>query len=84
MNFRHFLEKHNAGEQILVLINDNLKQAGLMLRQGIIIDATIIAAPCSVKNKSGQRDPEMHQTRKGNQWHFGMNRHGFNRHLRVI
>lgn len=75
MNFRHFLEKHNAGEQILALINDKLKQAGLMLRQGIIIDATIIAAPCSVKNKSGQRDPEMHQTRKGNQWHFGMKAH---------
>lgn len=75
MNFRHFLEKHNAGEQILALINHKLKQAGLMLRQGIIIDATIIAAPCSVKNKAGQRDPEMHQTRKGNQWHFGMKAH---------
>lgn len=75
MNFCHFLEKHNTGEQILVLINDKLKQAGLMLRQGIIIDATIVAVPCSVKNKSGQRDPEMHQTRKGNQWHFGMKAH---------
>lgn len=75
MNFRHFLEKHNAGEQILALINSKLKQAGLLLRQGIIIDATIIAAPCSVKNKSGQRDPEMHQTRKGNQWYFGMKAH---------
>ncbi|EPJ0731106.1 IS5 family transposase [Morganella morganii] len=75
MNFRHFLEKHNAGEQILALINGKLKQAGLLLRQGIIIDATIIAAPCSVKNKSGQRDPEMHQTRKGNQWYFGMKAH---------
>ncbi|EPL4466671.1 IS5 family transposase [Proteus mirabilis] len=75
MNFRHFLEKHDAGEQVLVLINDKLKQAGLMLRQGIIIDATIIAAPCSVKNKSGRRDPEMHQTRKGNQWYFGMKAH---------
>ncbi|HHX7659077.1 TPA: IS5-like element ISKpn13 family transposase, partial [Klebsiella pneumoniae] len=51
------------------------KQAGLMLRQGIIIDATIISAPCSVKNKAGQRDPEMHQTRKGNQWYFGMKAH---------
>ncbi len=51
MNFRHFLEKHHAGEQILALINQKLKQAGLMLRQGIIIDATIISAPCSVKIK---------------------------------
>ena len=75
MNFRHFLEKHHAGEQILALINQKLKQAGLMLRQGIIIDATIISAPCSVKNKAGQRDPEMHQTRKGNQWYFGMKAH---------
>jgi IS5 family transposase len=64
ISFRHFLEKHHAGEQILALINQKLKQAGLMLRQGIIIDATIISAPCSVKNKAGQRDPEMHQTRK--------------------
>ncbi|HHN8404277.1 TPA: IS5 family transposase [Morganella morganii] len=75
MNFRHFLEKYNAGEQILALINGKLKQAGLLLRQGIIIDATIIAAPCSVKNKLRQRDPEMHQTRKGNQWYFGMKAH---------
>ena len=59
MNFRHFLEKHNAGEQVLTLINLKLKQAGLMMRKGVIIDATIISAPCSVKNKSGQRDPEM-------------------------
>ena len=75
MNFRHFLEQHHAGERVLALINDKLKQAGLMLRQGVIIDATIISAPCSVKNKSGQRDPEMHQTRKGNQWYFGMKAH---------
>jgi IS5 family transposase len=75
MNFRHFLEKHNAGEQVLALINLKLKQAGLMMRKGVIIDATIISAPCSVKNKSGQRDPEMHQTRKGNQWYFGMKAH---------
>lgn len=75
MNFRHFLERHHAGEQVLELINDKLRQAGLMLRQGVIIDATIISAPCSVKNKSGQRDPEMHQTRKGNQWYFGMKAH---------
>ncbi|MFJ5855854.1 IS5 family transposase [Enterobacter cancerogenus] len=75
MNFRHFLEKHHAGEQVLALINANLKQAGLMMRQGVIIDATIISAPCSVKNKSRQRDPEIHQTRKGNQWYFGMKAH---------
>lgn len=75
MNFRHFLEKYNAGEQIPALINGKLKQAGLLLRQGIIIDATIIAAPCSVKNKLRQRAPEMHQTRKGNQWYFGMKAH---------
>lgn len=74
MNFRHFLEKHDIGENVLalVLINQKLKQVGLMLRQGIIINATIIAALCSVKNKSRQRDPEMHQTRKGSQWYFGI------------
>lgn len=75
MNFRHFLEKHQAGELILTRINDKLKKVGLMLRQGVIIDATIISAACSVKNKSRQRDPEMHQTRKGNQWYFGMKAH---------
>ncbi|BBR19703.1 hypothetical protein WP3S18E05_11830 [Klebsiella sp. WP3-S18-ESBL-05] len=75
MNFHHFLEKHDAGEQVLALINDKLKQASLMLRRGINIDATIITAPCSVKNNSGQRDPEMYQTRKGNQCYFGMKAH---------
>jgi IS5 family transposase len=47
----------------------------LLLREGTVVDATIIAAPCSTKNKKGERDPEMHQTKKGNQWHFGMKAH---------
>ena len=52
-----------------------MAQQGLMLRSGTIVDATIIAAPSSTKNKEGERDPEMHQTEKGNQWHFGMKAH---------
>ncbi|MFX8219189.1 transposase, partial [Acinetobacter baumannii] len=52
-----------------------LAQQGLMLRTGTVVDATIIAAPSSTKNKDGERDPEMHQTKKGNQWHFGMKAH---------
>ncbi len=75
MNFRHLLEKHQAGQRVLTLINHKLEKAGLMLRQGVILDATIISAPCSVKNKSSQPGPVMHQTRKGNQWCFGMKVH---------
>ena len=56
-------------------VNKHLEKNGLMLREGSIVDATIISAPSSTKNESGQRDPEMHQTRKGNQWYFGMKMH---------
>lgn len=75
INFRHFLEKYNAEEQTPALFNDKLKQAELMLSQGITIDATIAIAPCSVKNKSGHCDPEMDQARKGNQWYSDMKAH---------
>ena len=61
--------------QVLAAINAGLAQQGLMLKTGTIVDATIIAAPSSTKNKEGERDQEMHQTKKGNQWHFGMKAH---------
>jgi len=75
LRFRHLLEKHKLAPQVLAIINAGLAQQGLMLKQGTVVDATIIAAPSSTKNKDGQRDPEMHQTKKGNQWHFGMKAH---------
>ena len=75
LRFRHLLEKHELAPQVLATINAGLAQHGLMLKTGTVVDATIIAAPSSTKNKDGQRDPEMHQTRKGKQWHFGMNAH---------
>ena len=56
-------------------INAHLESQGLRLREGTIVDATIIEAPSSTKNRTGERDPEMHQTKKGNQWHFGMKAH---------
>lgn len=61
--------------QVLATINAHLAEHGLLLRTGTVVDATIIAAPSSTKNKDGARDPEMHQTKKGNQWHFGMRAH---------
>lgn len=75
LNFRHFLEQHKLGEKIFKEVNAHLQDHGLMLREGSIVDASIIAAPSSTKNQKGERDPEMHQTRKGNQWHFGMKMH---------
>ncbi len=75
LNFRHLLEENDLGEDILKLVNAHLSRKGLMLKRGSIVDATIIAAPSSTKNSSGERDPEMHQTKKGNQWHFGMKAH---------
>ena len=75
LRFRHLLEKHKLAEQMLVVINDMLRDKGLMLRAGTVVDATLIAAPSSTKNASGTRDPEMHQTKKGNQWYFGMKAH---------
>lgn len=68
MNFRHLLEKHGLASGILAVINDHLGDRGLSLRQGTIVDATIFHAPSSTKNQDGKRDPEMHQTKKGNQY----------------
>ena len=75
LRFRHLLEEHQLAEQILATVNATLSGKGLMLREGTVVDATLIAAPSSTKNKDGERDPEMHQTKKGNQWHFGMKAH---------
>jgi IS5 family transposase len=73
--FRHLLEAHNLGDQLFVLINEYLHENGLKVSTGTIVDATIIDAPSSTKNKDKARDPEMHQTKKGNQWYFGMKGH---------
>ena len=75
LNFRHLLERHNLGKKLFDEVNRHLRSEGLRLREGSIVDATIIAAPTSTKNKSGKRDPEMHQVKKGNEWHFGMKMH---------
>lgn len=75
LKFRHLLEKHDLTLGILEVVNTRLAQEKLLLGKGTIVDATIIAAPSSTKNAQGRRDPEMHQTRKGNQWHFGMKAH---------
>ena len=73
--FRHLLEQNNLGEEIFEVVKAHLKANGMAMKQGTIVDATIIAAPSSTKNKAGERDPEMHQTKKGNQWYFGMKVH---------
>ena len=75
LNFRHMLEENDLAEDILKQVNAHLARKGLLLKRGSIVDATIIAAPSSTKNAEGERDPEMHQTKKGNQWHFGMKAH---------
>ena len=75
LNFRHLLERHGLGRGLLDEINAQLESQGLRLREGTIVDASIIEAPSSTKNRTGERDPEMHQTKKGNQWHFGMKVH---------
>jgi IS5 family transposase len=75
LNFRHLLEANELAPEILTRVNAYLARKGLMLKRGSIVDATIIAAPSSTKNAAGERDPEMHQTKKGNQWHFGMKAH---------
>ena len=73
--FRHLLEKHDLGDQVFEAVKAHLKANGMAMKQGTIIDATLIAAPSSTKNQTGERDPEMHQTKKGNQWYFGMKVH---------
>ena len=75
LNFRHLLERHDLAPKILEAVNADLTRKGLLLRRGTMVDATIIAAPSSTKNADGKRDPEMHQTKKGNQWYFGMKAH---------
>ena len=75
LRFRHMLEQNDLGAQILAAVNAKLIDRGLMLKTGTVVDATLIAAPSSTKNVKGERDPEMHQTKKGNQWHFGMKAH---------
>ena len=75
LRFRHLLEAGDLSLQIMAAINATLSAKGLMLKTGTVVDATLIAAPSSTKNKDGERDPEMHQAKKGNQWHFGMKAH---------
>jgi IS5 family transposase len=73
--FRHLLEEHQLGEQILGTVNLHLQARGVRITTGTIVDATILHAPTSTKNREQQRDPEMHQTKKGNNWYFGMKAH---------
>jgi IS5 family transposase len=75
LRFRHLLEKHHLTEAMFQEINGLLEEKGLLLRSGTIVDATIIAAPSSTKNGAERRDPEMRQTKKGKNWHFGMKVH---------
>ena len=75
LKFRRLLEQHKLTERIFNEINGHLASKGLLMREGTIVDATLIAAPPSTKNKDGKRDPEMHQSKKGNDWHFGMKAH---------
>jgi IS5 family transposase len=75
LNFRHLLEKHKLTEKIFERTKQYLSDKGLMLREGTIVDATIINAPPSTKNQNRTRDSEMKQTKKGNQWYFGMKAH---------
>jgi IS5 family transposase len=83
--FRHLLERNSLGPVLLEEVNAYLAENGLKIGRGTIVDATIIAAPSSTKNASGKRDPEMHQTMKGNEWHFGMKAHiGMDSKLKIV
>ena len=75
LHFRHLLESHDLGEGLFEEINRHLASQGLRLREGTIVDASIIEAPSTTKNRAGARDPEMHQAKKGKTWHFGMKVH---------
>lgn len=75
LNFRHLLERHNLGSQLFESVGDYLQAQGMKIASGSIVDASIINAPSSTKNKKKSRDPDMHQTKKGNQWYFGMKAH---------
>lgn len=83
--FRHLLEHHGLGRQLFEQVGRHLQAQGLKVSSGTIVDATIISAPSSTKNQSGERDPEMRQTKKGNQWYFGMKAHvGVDSKLKLI
>lgn len=75
LRFQHLLEEHNLALQILATANATLTAKGLLPKQGTVVDATLIAAPSSTKNSTGERDPQIHHTKRGNQWHFGMKAH---------
>ena len=75
LDFRHLLVNNALSAEILATINDRLEERGLLLRQGTAVDATLLAAPASTKNRERARDPERHQTCKGRQWYFGMKAH---------
>lgn len=75
LNFRHLLERHGLGKKLFARVNEYLASRGVKVAGGTIVDATIIAAPSSTKNQAKSRDPEMHQTRKGQQWYFGLKLH---------
>ena len=75
LNFRHLLEERRLGQGLMEEINRHLASQGLRLREGTIVDASIIEAPSSTKNGAGERDPQMRQTKKGNEWRFGMKVH---------
>ena len=75
LRFRHLLERHDLGGLMLEAVNVHLEAKGIKIQTGMIVDATIIHAPSSTKNSTGERDPEMHQSRKGNQWYFGLKAH---------
>ena len=74
-NFRHMLERHDLGRRLFEAVHEHLDRRGIKVATGTIVDATIISAPSSTKNADHARDPDMHQTRKGNQWYFGMKAH---------
>jgi len=83
--FRHLLERHDLGRKLFKQVHRHLEQSGIKVSTGTIVDATLISAPSSTKNQDGQRDPEMHQTKKGNQWYFGMKAHvGVDSRTKVI
>lgn len=75
LHFRHLLEKHELGKAMFCELNQIFDANGWVMHRGSVVDATIIAAPSSTKNQAGRRDPHMHQTKKGNEWHFGMKAH---------
>lgn len=85
LKFRHLLESRNLGSELFVKVNEYLHENGIKVYRGTIVDATIIEAPSSTKNIKKERDPEMKQTKKGNQWHFGMKTHiGVDSHTKLI